>query len=526
MAPSHDEAADAELTGAEVEPAAAPEVEDVEAADASAAAEEAAGAPASDAAEAAEVAAEQADAVADPAATEPADAVTEPEVEPAPAEPAVTAADPIAAAAAAARAEAERVRAAERERAASGPADDVMPVPTPRRAAPGGVRPVAYGAVEPARAQQPSGRRRGIVVAIVVVLLFAAAALAAYLFFSPDDSADAPAVGGGQRVTLTLPRAQQVLEEAGMAAPDLSQYHYVRTDDLVGPKFENVVVGDPEELTEGGRTLSTRTVTADALFRNKGILITVPVSLPFVYDEENETWRQGELVPGEAVAQPMAAPNAATIVEDLDQVLTAYDPAVGTLFAGAAAKTSSRLTTEGGTITVTMEKDETVTEPNAEGQERQLLKHHNCTAEITVTWSEQQGWVPAVTKLNDEVSVQDLTPEQPGEGDGENGQGGDGGQGVDLSTVGQEGGLPSYGLKCSTGDLVELSGTVAGSPGALTFKPEGGLRLTLDGTERDVWSMGLTVSGDVDAASLVGRNVTVVGTISAQCLEADKVTIG
>lgn len=451
--------------------------------------------------------------------------------------PAAEPLDPIAAAAAAARAEAEKVRAAEQGRPAQ-PDLAADPVPASphataampaqpgrvRPAAPGAVRPAAsYGTVEPARSRKSGGGRRGIAVALIVVLLFAAAGGAAYWFFFANKSEPVVSLDRGQRVTLTLTRAQQVLEGLGMEAPDLGQFRYVPTDNLVGPKFENVAVGDVVEQRDGDAVTATRQVTADALFRNKGILLTVPVTITFAYDEAGETWREGDLELGAMTAQPLSAPNAATIVEDLDALLAAYDPAVGTLFAGSAAKTSSRLTSEGGTITVAMAKDESVAEPDAEGKEHQLIKHHNCTAQIVVTWSDTEGWVAKVDRLNDEVTVEDVTAPQPDDGDDQNAEGEGGGE---TGPIGQEGGRPEYGLKCSTGDLVELGGTVTGSAGALTFKPDGGLRLTLDGAQRDVWSMTLTLGEGIDANSLVGRHVTVVGTIGSGTLAAEKVTVG
>lgn len=496
--------------------------------------------------------------------------------------------DPIAAAAAAARAEAEKVRAAERARVAApadqtapadatdaaafaGPdpdpaadpapagrpdlapdpdatsdlapdvsdasssrtaaADDlayrqpaataVMPPQQEERVRPAVPRPAraaaSYGTVEPARSRKARGGRRGIAVALVVVLLFAAAAGGAYWFFLAGKSEPAVSLDRGQRVTLTLTRAQQVLEGLSMEAPDLAQFRYVPTDNLVGPKFENVAVGDVVEQKEGDKVVATREVTADALFRNKGILLTVPVKLAFAYDEAGETWREGDLELGDMTAQPLSAPNATLIVEDLDALLAAYDPAVGTLFAGVAPKTSSRLTTEGGAITVALAKDEQVTEG-----EKQLIKHHNCSAQIAVTWSDTEGWVAKVDRLNDEVTVEDVTTAQP---DGED-QEEEGDQGGEDGPVGQEGGRPEYGLKCSTGDLVELGGTVSGTPGALTFKPDGGLRLTLDGSQRDVWAMTLTLGEGIDANALVGRHVTVVGTIGSGTLAAEEVAIG
>ncbi len=40
-----------------------------------------------------------------------------------------------------------------------------------------------------------------------------------------------------------------------MEAPDLAQFRYVPTDNLVGPKFENVAVGDVVEQKEGDRVV-------------------------------------------------------------------------------------------------------------------------------------------------------------------------------------------------------------------------------------------------------------------------------
>ena len=103
-----------------------------------------------------------------------------------------------------------------------------------------------------------------------------------------------------------------------MDAPDISQYAYVSQDALIGPKFSDIVLNEPTNLGTPGNQIVTCEATATATFKNKGVEINVPVTLPFEYSDAGETWVPGDLVVGEAAAVPLASANANDILANLN----------------------------------------------------------------------------------------------------------------------------------------------------------------------------------------------------------------
>ncbi len=196
-------------------------------------------------------------------------------------------------------------------------------------------------------------RKNHLAVGIIVILfvLLALGGAGAYLF-TQGVFDQRPAGEPVQRVPLSDARVAAAFDEATVTVPDIAQYAYVSQDALIGPKFSDIAVDEAVSLGASGNQVTERTATATAAFRNKGVAIAVPVAIPFEYSFENETWVPGELSQEAAVATPVAAPSASVILADMDAILADYDATYYEAMAGATvAKTSSDLTTEGGTIT-------------------------------------------------------------------------------------------------------------------------------------------------------------------------------
>lgn len=250
----------------------------------------------------------------------------------------------------------------------------------------------AYGAVGEAQAQNV---KKGHGLAIVIGLLICAlvcAGVAAYLFVNGTLTRNVDAEGSVQRVPLSDARVLAAFDEVTMDAPDISRYAYVPQDALIGPKFSDIVVNEPVDLGVPSNQIVTATATATATFKNKGIEIAVPVTLPFEYSEAGETWVPGDLTQGTPTATPLASANASEILADLDEHLMNHDATYGETIAEATiVKTTAELTIDGGPISVSLSK---TIEEEKDGKKVNELR--TCDVVLAVAWSPEAGWVVSV----------------------------------------------------------------------------------------------------------------------------------
>ncbi len=195
------------------------------------------------------------------------------------------------------------------------------------------------------------GQRTAVIVGLIICVLVGAGVLT-YLFTSGFFN-EQPVAEETQRVPLSDARVIAAFDEVAMDAPDISQYAYVSQDALIGPKFSDIVLNEPTNLGTPGNQIVTCEATATAAFKNKGVEINVPVTLPFEYSDAGETWVPGDLVVGEASAVPLASANANDILANLNDILATNDPTYGEAMVDASiVKTTSDLTIDGGPITV------------------------------------------------------------------------------------------------------------------------------------------------------------------------------
>ncbi|MCR2034070.1 hypothetical protein [Adlercreutzia mucosicola] len=251
----------------------------------------------------------------------------------------------------------------------------------------------AYGATEAAQAQTGQKNRTIAVVVGVVIALLVLAGVGAFLFTQGVFTKGATPEQV-QRVPLSDARVIAAFDEVTMEAPDITRYAYVPQDALIGPKFTDIVVNEPVDLGAPSNQIVSCTATATAVFKNKGIEIDVPVTLPFEYSVEGETWVPGELTQGDPTAIPLASASATEIVDNRNAILTAYDPTYGEAMADATVvSTAADLTIDGGPITIDLSKS--VQQKQEDGSTIDELR--NCTVGMTVAWSNDQGWLVTVT---------------------------------------------------------------------------------------------------------------------------------
>lgn len=294
-----------------------------------------------------------------------------------------------------------------------------------------------YGRVAQAKSLKVKRKRKGALGALAVVLLFAVVAVVAF----PQVRAfitHTPV--GGPRTVLTQQRVDIAIDRLELPAPDLSSLAYVDATSLIGPRFEDVVVGEVQTHLSGSTELFTQKVSATAHYTNKSVKVTVPISFEFTYDDKNDTWEQGPAVQEGFEVVPVAPPSATAIANNIDELLASYNSQLAAEFEGASSTVVSELTAEGGTMEVNL-----------------LKSRAEETASMTVTckvdWSAEKGWVPVVVATS--------TPKV-----------------TDKSVMSK--------LSCKEGALVRLQGTLAVEGSDYLLRLDGPMRLTMDGRSWDL----------------------------------------
>lgn len=410
------------------------------------------------------------------------------------------------------------------------PASPVADAPTPRAAAEAKKAAAAkeaaaafiqsandgYGAVDAAQPRDVKKGHRTAVVAGLAICLLVVTAVLTYLFISGFFNAE-PAPEQTQRIPLSDARVIAAFDEVSMDAPDISRYAYVPQDALIGPKFSDIVLNEPANLGAAGNQIVTCEATATATFKNKGIEIDVPVTLPFDYSDAGETWVPGELVVGEATAVPLASANVNDILANLNDILIANDPTYGEAMVDASVvKTTSDLTIDGGPVAVDLSK---TTESEADGVKTSELRTSSVT--LSVAWSNTEGWLVTVAEAGQIETQANRIPVNPA---------GDSPASVDpVSTEPENIGNVKF------GDSVSLSGTLQAVEGAealaagnnysnagatddangsvqLVLKLNRPLDMNLNGIQYRLATIAVATSGlDDNGASLVGRKADVKG---------------
>lgn len=388
----------------------------------------------------------------------------------------------------------------------------------------------AYGTVEAAKAQGP--KRGGGALAVVItlaIIALVATGVVAYLFTSGFFAQEAPTQT--QRVALADNRVEAAFNELALEMPDISRFAYVSQDSLIGPKFSDIVIGEPVNLGVSGQTVVQCTATATATYKNKGVEITVPVTLPFEYSETSETWIPGEVTYGEQTATPLTPAAAGDIMDNLSAILAAHDATYSEAMAGASVvKTSTDLTTDGGPLTVTLSKQ---AQTQVDG--KTVNEQRTSVVTLNVSWSNNEGWHVSVHN----AGQIDYDTEQPADGENKDDKSkdeDDPAAGNNPASVdAQANTAPDKLGEVYYGDSVSLSGTLRAlgsssalaqgnghSNGSLSADADGRVQLVLElarplelsinGTAYRLSYVAVAVAGlDDNGQGLVGRSADVQG---------------
>jgi hypothetical protein len=257
-----------------------------------------------------------------------------------------------------------------------------------------------YGTVSAAKAQNKRTGQKGAVVIGLVICALVVAGIAA--FVSMSGILDSDSTDDAQRVSLSESRINEGLEAANLATPELSQFAYVTQDQLIGPKFQDITVEEPVNLGTSQNKVIESTVKANAIFKNKGVEITVPVTLAFQYDYANETWVPQTIETGQMTGKPLASASVTAITNNLNEILAAGDATYGeTMKDATIVKTNSNLTVDGGTLSIELSK--------SEEKEDKSVEIRTSTVELLVSWSDTDGWQVTVSNYGEIETTIDYT---------------------------------------------------------------------------------------------------------------------
>lgn len=299
------------------------------------------------------------------------------------------------------------------------------------------------------RPEQPvaPGRARGClrdvaIVACVLATLILVVGAAAYFAFVMTDHT----LQQEDLANLSESEVRADLTELRLSPPDLSGFAYVSDAALDGPRFESMSIGAIRYGTvkDGQLDPTTRTVTCEARWQNASVLVKRPVSAEFEFVSAAEGWKLSIYTLGETTASPLRPLNMYDLEEDVVPLLRLHDAALGAAFADAHVALTSDLTVDGGTVRAVLTKD-------AGGEVRE------CTVNLTVSWSDTQGWQIEVASVTGPATLEGLAP-------------------VEEEAVAPEpdanavDGVAELSLACHVGDLVALGGTLSQRDGVFMLE--------------------------------------------------------
>lgn len=184
------------------------------------------------------------------------------------------------------------------------------------------------------------------------------------------------------------------LNSSSVTPPDLSGYHLIETGNLIGPRFENISIGETEEGAARGHSSGAfadvekyREVTSTATYRNSSVSVALPLTQHYVYDKASNTWVPGEMEYGTPAVSPLRAPTLMSIEAELPALLTSYDANLASRMEGFDATFDSAMDESGGKVTAKLSKTSS-------------SKVLTCNVDLWVSWLDGQGWQVSVTSAS------------------------------------------------------------------------------------------------------------------------------
>jgi hypothetical protein len=313
----------------------------------------------------------------------------------------------------------------------------------------------------------------GIALCVIAVILFAASAI---LHFT------------NQGTTETLKRpyvseARALFDVTDLHTPNFEKYTYISTEGLDNPTISDVVLGD---IYYDGDGVSQAYCDAKAtvVYRNAYVSATSNLKMKLAYDANDGTWHDDGVVVESQTVEPTGSANIDALKSTIIAQLGAREGEAGVAarLSDASIDTKSALSKNGGTIEFVLTKEET-TEENKEvssaditsssasvsasdsssdtsktsstatvtsSQTYEALVTTTSKLELSVTetlaWQSGEGWVAQITEVGElkEIVISKMATPL-----------------ASSSTDSNQ--TPTKQLTCSSGDTVQITGTVSTS---------------------------------------------------------------
>lgn len=366
--------------------------------------------------------------------------------------------------------------------------------------------PVAPAAAPDGR-QKKGGCLKTLLIGLAILVgVVALAAVCAWFAFDAIDRS----LTEERLSSLSEAEAVAALSEAHLEPPDLSQYAYVSTEGLQGPRFEDVTVGeivmrtslfdsllsqdDAGEPSEGAFS-SYRVVSAFATWRSNYVEVRRFVVQRFVFDSDSNAWQTTTSELGAPEVTPVRAPNVRSFQGEVSALLRLHNSRLGEQFADAhVAVEDTGLTAEGGTFVAVLEKDGSAGVAT-------------CRVTFAVEWSDVHGWIVTVQDVEATGAAGLAAVESPPA------------IAPQPLTSTDDPNEPSLLLACHEGDLVRLTGTLQLRENQFVLET-GPMQVQMAGRTYTV-SAFVVNAPNMALSESIGKELTLEGYISAANAFAD-----
>ncbi len=369
-------------------------------------------------------------------------------------------------------------------------------------------QPIPAPAVAPAAtpAGAPEGRSKGgclkalLIGLAMVVGVVALATVCAWIAFDAIDRS----LTEERLSSLSETEATAALSSAQLQAPDLSQYAYVSTEGLQGPRFEDVTVGDIVMRTSlfdsllsqdddgnpaEGAFSSYRVVSAFATWRSSYIEVKRFVVQRFVFDTEANGWQTTTSELGAPEVTPVRAPNVRSFQDEVVALLRLHNSRLGEQFADAHVSVEDTgLTVDGGTFMALLEKDGPAGAAT-------------CRVDFAVEWSDVHGWIVTVESVEATGAAGLAAASAPAA------------IAPQPLTATDDPDEPELLLACHEGDLVRLTGTLQLRENQFVLET-GPMQVRMAGRTYQV-SAFVVNAPNMALSESIGKELTLEGYISA-----------
>ncbi len=334
-----------------------------------------------------------------------------------------------------------------------------------------------------------------VVAIIVLVLTLLAIQFKPFGLFADNFTAPEP----------TTAQVESAFDKARVPEPDLSSIKYVDTKNLELDSLGEYEIGDVQYVDSGSTHEALCEVEGTAVWSNSSLTVVQPLFASMKFNRSSSTWDDGSLREGTITVQPSEAPDKETILADFPNILKEYDSTLAEMYKDATITEESTLSSDGGSMKVTL------TKAKEDGTSI------TCTADTTISWNDNSGWVVRITSVDGDVATDPSAPAEQTPAEQPSAQPDPAPSNPGNTNKPTSGGTTSngtvvYQLVCFSGELVEVPGTITfDSSGHILLKTDDALEVVLD--HHTYAANYFEIVGNGSWSN--GQHVTIIGEISA-----------